>query len=54
MFEQILSIYHKDAVGCFHDYKRVAERAIEQISEEEFFKTIDGRGKFSCDSCGID
>ena len=33
--------YHKDALQSFRNYKKMAERAIEQVSEEEFFATID-------------
>lgn len=36
-----LSNFHNDAVQSFRSYKNMAERAIEQVSEEEFFKTID-------------
>jgi hypothetical protein len=41
MFEEIVSNYHKDAVGSFRNYKKMAERAIEQVNDEEFFKAID-------------
>lgn len=33
--------YHSDALQSFRNYKRMAERAMEQISDEEFFRTID-------------
>lgn len=33
--------YHADALKSFRSYKKLAERAIEQISDEEFFATID-------------
>lgn len=33
--------YHADALGSFRNYKKLAERAMEQVSDEEFFKTID-------------
>jgi hypothetical protein len=33
--------YHADAVNSFRNYKKLAERAIEQVSDEEFFTQID-------------
>src|SRR6266446_7545782 len=33
--------YLADALQTFRDYKKLAERAFEQISDEDFFKTID-------------
>lgn len=33
--------YHSDALSSFRNYKKLAERAIEQVSDEEFFATID-------------
>jgi hypothetical protein len=33
--------YHSDAIKSFRNYKKLAERAIEQVSDEEFFATID-------------
>lgn len=33
--------YHADALKSFRNYKKLAERAIEQISDEEFFALID-------------
>lgn len=33
--------YHADALQSFRNYKRMAERAIEQVSDEEFFHQID-------------
>src|SRR4026208_2399748 len=33
--------YKTDALQSFRNYRKMAERAIEQVSEEEFFKTID-------------
>ena len=41
MLEQILTNYKADAIESFRNYKRLAERAIEQISDEEFFALID-------------
>ena len=37
----IVENYHKDALQSFRNYKKMAERAIEQVSDEEFFRTID-------------
>ena len=39
--KQILQNYRDDAVKTFGMYRKLAERAIEQISEEEFFVQID-------------
>jgi hypothetical protein len=33
--------YLSDAIESFRNYKRLAERAIEQVSDQEFFATID-------------
>ena len=33
--------YHADAVLSFRNYKKLAERALEQVSDEEFFARID-------------
>lgn len=33
--------YKNDAIASFRSYKRLAERAIEQVSDEEFFTWID-------------
>lgn len=33
--------YHADAIASFRNYKRMAERAVEQVSDEEFFALID-------------
>lgn len=41
MTEQIIENYLKDALASFRNYKKMAERAMEQVSDEEFFKTID-------------
>src|SRR5689334_4974829 len=41
MYEEIVSTYHKDAVESFRNYKKMAERAIEQVNDDEFFKAID-------------
>jgi len=39
--KEILENYHSDAILSFRNYKKMAERAIEQICEEEFFELID-------------
>lgn len=41
MSEQTIQNYHSDALEFFRNYKKLAERAIKQISEEEFFMAID-------------
>lgn len=33
--------YHRDSLQSFGNYKKLAERAIEQVSDEEFFAAID-------------
>jgi hypothetical protein len=33
--------YHSDALTSFRNYKKLAERAIEQVSDKEFFVAID-------------
>ena len=38
---EIIKNYHSDAVKSFRNYKKIAERAIEQVSDEEFFALID-------------
>ncbi|MBK9163603.1 MAG: DUF1572 family protein [Acidobacteria bacterium] len=37
----ILSNYKDDAIRSFRSYKRLAERALEQVSDDEFFLQID-------------
>lgn len=41
MISAIVQNYHADAVQSFRNYKKLAERAIEQVSDEEFFAQID-------------
>ena len=41
MNQQIIQNYHADALESFRNYKKLAERAIEQVSDEEFFHSID-------------
>ena len=38
---RIVENYHSDVTASFRNYKRLAERAIEQVSDDEFFATID-------------
>lgn len=33
--------YNADAIASFRNYKKMAERAVEQVSDEEFFALID-------------
>ena len=40
MSDEIVANYHKDAVQTFRNYKNLAERAIEQVSDEEFSEVI--------------
>ena len=39
--KEIVDNYHADAVGSFRNYKKLAERAMEQVSNDEFFAAID-------------
>ena len=41
MKDQLAQHYLDDALQTFRDYKKLAERAFEQISNDDFFKTID-------------
>ncbi len=41
MSEQILQNLLNETIEAFRSYKKLAERAIEQVSDEEFFVTID-------------
>ena len=38
MTEQILENYLSDVIESFRSYKKMAERAMEQVSDEEFFR----------------
>jgi hypothetical protein len=38
---EIIQNYHADALQSFRNYKKLAESAIQQIDDEDFFKTID-------------
>jgi len=41
MIESLAQHYLDDARQTFRDYKKLAERAFAQISDEDFFKTLD-------------
>ena len=41
MTDQIIQNYLSNAISSFRSYKLLAEKAMEQVSDEEFFKTID-------------
>jgi hypothetical protein len=41
MTDQILKNYLSDAIQSFRNYKKLAERALEQVTDEEFFRQID-------------
>lgn len=41
MKNQIIENYLTDAIASFRNYKKLAEKAMEQISDEEFFRLID-------------
>ena len=41
MNSSLIKNYHADALTSFRNYKKLAERAIEQVSDEEFFAAID-------------
>ncbi len=39
--KEVIETYHADVIRTFGNYKRLAERAIEQLTDEEFFRRID-------------
>ncbi len=41
MTEQIIKNYLSDAILSFRNYKEIAEKAMAQVSDEEFFRAID-------------
>ena len=41
MQEQILQNYLDESVNAFRSYKKLAEKAMKQVSDEEFFRAID-------------
>jgi hypothetical protein len=44
MSESIAAEYLKDALSSFRAYKKLADKGIEQITDEEFFVTLDEEG----------
>ncbi len=40
---EIISNYQSDAIASFRNYKSLAEKAIEQVSDDEFFAAIDAQ-----------
>ena len=41
MKDSIAIIYQSDVLQSFRNYRKLAERAIEQVSDDEFFRAID-------------
>lgn len=41
MSDQIITNFHADALQSFRNYKKMAERAMEQVSDEQFSALID-------------
>ena len=41
MTDKIIQNYRTDAIESFRNYKTMAEKAMAQVTDEEFFKTID-------------
>ncbi len=41
MTEQIIENYKTDTIEAFRNYKKLAERAIEQVTTDEYFRAID-------------
>lgn len=39
--EAIVQNYHEDAIAMFRSYKKLADKAIAQLKDEEFFVTLD-------------
>jgi hypothetical protein len=44
MKEPLAAHYLEDALGNFRAYKKLAEKALGQLHDEEFFKTLDDEG----------
>jgi len=42
MSQPLVTHYLEDALATFRAYKKLAEKALDQITEEEFFTTLDG------------
>ena len=41
MMKEVVANYHADALRSFRNYKKLAERALEQVDDEQFFALID-------------
>ncbi len=41
MSENIIKNYLKDSIAAFRNYKQMADKSIEQVSDEEFFHKLD-------------
>jgi uncharacterized protein DUF1572 len=41
MSESIAQHYLEDSIASFHAYKKLAEKALDQLTDEEFFVTLD-------------
>lgn len=39
--DKLIKNYHDDALLSFRNYQKMAERALEQVSDKEFFRVID-------------
>ena len=44
---EIISNYHSDAISSFRNYKSLAEKAVDQVSDAEFFAAIDAESNSS-------
>ena len=51
MNEQIIEDYLLETIEGFRSYKKLAERAIEQVTDEEFFKLIDAESNSIATIC---
>ena len=41
MTEQFIENYQKDILEAFRNYKKLAERALAQVSDDEYFRAPD-------------
>lgn len=48
---QILQIFLDETTGAFQSYKKLAEQAVEQVSDDEFFKTVDAESNSLATIC---
>jgi hypothetical protein len=51
MSKEIIENFLSESIGGFRSYKTLAERAIKQVSDEEFFKTIDAEANSLATIC---